>query len=258
MVKSLLFRCWASCVLLAATATLPASGASPVSRCQSELQRLSHGSGAEDVLRACVPLFSESDCQIAWTELLDTPRAPPGYGRAAGVARLAEGCEKAYCRFPGMGKQQLCTRKPPTPLSAEFFAAWHSFQTEVLRHEHVSSTTSERLAQALKLWAGFSPRSGRRHVLQVVAKPEVPGVVALTLWSAHGECLGAWVMDAAPDEATLRALTAAVPVPAGEAPPTVPCVRLEATGLLPAATTEAILHALRTVCPPEMVTVTGA
>jgi hypothetical protein len=210
------------------------------------------------VLRACAAVFSESECQIAWTELLDTPRAPPGYGRGASVARLAEGCEKAYCRFPGMGKQQLCTGKPTAPLSAEFFAAWRSFQTEVLRREHVSSTTSERLAQVLKLWAGFSPRSGARHVLQVVAKPEVPGVVALTLWSAQGERLGAWVTEVVPDEATLRALVGAVPAPAGELPPTVPCVRLEATGLLPAATTEAILRALRAVCPTEMVTVAGA
>lgn len=255
---SLRFRPWVQCLLLAATAPLPASGASPTARCQTELQRLSHGSGAEDVLRACLPLFPESDCQIAWTELLDTPRAPPGYGRGASVARLAEGCEKAYCRFPGMGKQQLCTGKPPAPLSAEFFAAWRSFQTEVLRHEHVSSTTSERLAQALTVWAGFSPRSGTRHVLQVVAKPDVPGVVALTLWSAHGERLGAWVTEAIPDEATLRALVGAVPAPGGERPPTVPCVRLEATGLLPASTTEAILHALGTVCPTEMVTVPGA
>jgi hypothetical protein len=228
-----------------------------VASCQAELQRLSHGGGAEDALRACAALFAEPGCQIAWTELLDAPPAPPGYGRGASVARLAEACEKAYCRFQGMGRQPLCTGKSPPPLAAEFFADWRAFQAEVLRRAHVASSTSERLTQALRLWAGYTPRPGTRHVLQVIARPDVPGVVALSLWSAQGERLGAWVTDAAPDEATLRAVVRAVPPPGGESP-TVPCVRLEATGTLPAATTEAILHALRTVCPTEMVTVNGA
>jgi hypothetical protein len=157
-----------------------------------------------------------------------------------------------------MGRQQLCTGKSPPPLTAEFFAAWRSFQTEVLRREHVSASTSERLAQALRVWTGFSPRSGTRTVLQAVTKPEVPGVVALTLWSPQGERLGAWVTDAVPDEATLRALAGAVVVPAGETPPSTPCVRLEATGVLLAPTTEALLKALGTVCPTELVTVPGA
>lgn len=243
-----------SLLLAALTAALPASGASPSLRCQAELQR--RGSGAEDVLRACAPVFQESDCHMAWTELLDAPRASPGYGRGASVARLAEACEKAYCRFAGMGRQQLCTGKSPPPLTAEFFGAWHSLQTEILHREHVSATTSERLVEALKAWAGFSPRPGTRSVLQAVTKPDVPGVVALTLWDAQGERLGAWVTDVMPEEATLRALVGAVPAPFVES--STPCVRLEATGVLPAATTEALLKALGTVCPAEMVRVNGA
>jgi hypothetical protein len=187
------------------------------------------------------------------------PRAPPGYGRGASVAGLAEACEKAYCRFPGMGRQQLCTGKRPPALSAEFFAAWRSFQTEVLRHEHVSAATSEHLAQVLRVWAGFSPRPGTRSVLQVVTRPEVPGVVALTLWSPQGQRLGGWVTDVLPDEATLRALVALLPAPSAEGTTaTTPCVRLEATGAVPSATSEALLRALRGVCPVDMVTVNGA
>jgi hypothetical protein len=257
-VTTLHLHALAFCLLGAATAASPASGASPLATCQTELQRTSRGGGAEDALRACVSLFQESGCQIAWTELLDAPRAPPGYGRGASVARLAEACEKAYCRFSGMGRQQLCTGKSPPPLTAEFLSAWRSFQTEVLRHEHVSAATSEHLAQALKVWMGFSPRPGTRNVLQAVTRPEVPGVVALTLWSPQGERLGGWVTDTIPEEATLRALLASLPAPSGEPAATTPCVRLEATGVLLAATTETLLKALRTVCPAEMVTVNGA
>jgi hypothetical protein len=170
---------------------------------------------------------------------------------------MAEACVKAYCRFQGMGRQQLCTGKTPPPLTAEFFAAWRAFQGDVLHREKVSAATSERLAHALELWAGFSPRSGTRNVLQAVTRPDVPGVVALTLWSAHGERLGAWVTDVVPDEVTLQGLQSAVPPPPGEPPPNTPCVRLEASGSLPEATSEALLKALRTVCPVEMVTVNG-
>jgi hypothetical protein len=257
-VTTLHLRALAVCLLGAAIAPTAASGASPLAACQAELQRTSRGGGAEDALRACAPLFQETGCQIAWTELLDAPRAPPGYGRAASVARLAEACEKAYCRFSGMGRQQLCTGKSPPPLTAEFFTAWRSFQTEVLRHEHVSAATSEHLGQALKVWMGFSPRPGARSVLQAVTRPEVPGVVALTLWSPQGERLGGWVTDAVPEEATLRALVAALPAPSGEPSANTPCVRLEATGGLLAATTESLLRALRTVCLAEVVTVNGA
>src|SRR5277367_3029581 len=234
-------------LLFAATVAVPTSGASPLATCQTELQRASRGGGAEEALRACVPLFQESGCQIAWTELLDAPRAPPGYGRGASVARLADACEKAYCRFPGMGHQQLCTGRSPPALSAEFFAAWRSFQTEALRREHVSAATSEHLAQTLKAWAGFLPRPGTRSILQAVTRPEVPGVVALTLWSPQGERLGGWVADVLPDEATLRALVALLPPPSAEASQAMPCVRLEDTGVLPKATTESLLKALRTV-----------
>lgn len=83
-------------------------------------------------------------------------------------------------------------------------------------------------------------------------------MVALTLWSAQGERLGGWVADVLPEEATLRALVALLPPPSGEATGTAPCVRLEATGALPSATTESLLRALRTVCPAEMVSVNGA
>jgi hypothetical protein len=257
-VTTLHLRAVAFCVLWAATAASPAAAASPLASCQAELQRAARGSGAEDALRACAPLFQEAGCQVAWTELLETPRSPPGYGRGASVARLAEACEKAYCRFSGMGRQQLCTGKSPPPLTAEFFAAWRSFQAEALRHEHVSSALSEHLAQALKVWTGFVPRAGTRSVLQAVARLEVPGVVALTLWSPQGERLGGWVTDALPDEATLRALVALLPPPSGEPPVATPCVRVEATGVLSAATTETLLKALRAVCPAEVVTVNGA
>lgn len=242
----------AVCLLVALAGAWPASAASPLVVCQSELQR--HGGVPEEALRTCAPLFQETGCQIAWTELLDAPRASPGYGRGASLARLAEACEKAYCRFAGMGKQQLCTGKSPPPLTTEFFTAWRSFQAEVLRREKVSPTTSERLAQALRAWAGFSPRPGTRSVLQAVTRADVPGVVALTLWSPQGERLGAWVMGVEPDEATLRALVRAVPPPAAEAAHPSPCVRLEAAGHLPPPTTEALLKALQTVCPTEMVT----
>jgi hypothetical protein len=250
-------RAWALCVLGVASVPSRAVGANPVATCQTELQRNSREGGAEEALRSCAPVFQESGCQIAWTELLDAPRAPPGYGRGASIARLAAACEKAYCRFSGVGRQQLCAPKRPPPLSAEFFTAWRSFQTEVLRHEHVPAATSERLAAALKTWTGYFPRPGTRSVLQVVTRPEVPGVVALTLWSPEGERLGGWVSDVLPDEATLRALAALLPPPSGEAAAT-PCVRLEVTGVLPSDTTEALLRALRTVCPAEWVSVHGA
>jgi len=255
-VKSLRAGPLSSCLVLALALSAPASASTPVATCHAELQHLARGSGAEDALRACVPLFKEPGCQRAWTELLDLPRASPGYGRGVGIARLSEGCVKAYCRYPGMGRQQLCTGKTPTPLSAEFFAAWRSFENEVLHKEHVPKATSERLVHALVLWAGFSPRPGTRHVLQAVTRPDVPGVVALTLWSAHGERLGAWVTDVIPDEVTLRSLEGAVPPP-GEAQASTPCVRLEAPASLPRATVEALLEALRTVCPADMVTVSG-
>jgi hypothetical protein len=237
--------------LLAATAALPASGASPAGTCQAELQR--SASTAEDALRACAPVFQESGCQIAWTELLDAPRASPGYGRGASVLRLANACEKAYCRLAGISRHPLCTGKSPPPLTAEFFAAWRSFQTEIFHREHVSANSSERLVQALKLWAGFLPRPGTRTILQAVTRPDVAAVVALTLWNPQGERLGAWVTDVVPEASTLRALVGAVPPPkSGSASP---CIRLEATGILPAASTEALLTALSTVCRVEMVTV---
>jgi hypothetical protein len=256
-VKSLRHSPWAFCLLFAATAALPASGANPTATCQAGLQKISKGGGADEALRACVPLFGESGCQLAWTELLNTPRASPGYGRGASVAQMADACVKAYCRFPGMGRQQLCTGKTPPPLTAEFFAAWEAFQGEVLHREKVASATSERLVHALELWAGFSPRPGARNVLQAVTRPDVPGLVALTLWSALGERLGAWVTDVVPDEMTLQGLQNAVPPPPGEPPSSTPCVRLEASGTLPPATAEALLTVLRAVCPVEMVTVNG-
>lgn len=238
-------------LLVASAAAYPAAGASPAAACQAELQR--GGSGAEDALRACAPLFQESGCQIAWTELLDAPRASPGYGRGGSVSRLASACEKAYCRLAGLGRHPLCMGRSPPPLTAEFFAAWRSFQTEILHREHVSAATSDRLVQALKLWAGFSPRPGTRTILQAVTKPDVPGVVALTLWNPQGERLGAWVTDVLPEASTLRALLGAMPLPKRDS--STPCVRLEATGALSAATTEALLKTLGTVCRVEMVTV---
>ncbi len=250
-------RAWAVCVLCVASAPTRAAGSNPLAICQTELQRNSREGGAEDALRSCAPVFQESGCQIAWTELLDAPRAPPGYGRGASVARLAEACEKAYCRFSGVGRQQLCAQKRPPPLTAEFFAAWRSFQTEVLRHEHVPAATSERLATALRAWTGYFPRPGTRSVLQVVTRPEVPGVVALTLWSPQGERLGGWVSDVLPDEATLRALVALLPAPPKESTAT-PCVRLEASGALPSDTAETLLRTLQTVCPAEWVTLHGS
>ena len=256
-VKSPLLRRLGFSLLLAGLAAGPVSAASPAAACQAALQYLSRGGGAEDALRACTPLFDEPPCLAAWAELLDMPRASPGYGRGASVARLAEACVKAYCRFAGMGRQQLCTGKTPPPLTAEFFDAWRAFQTEVLHREHLPAGASERLVHALELWAGFVPRPGARHVLQAVTRPDVPGVVALTLWSVHGERLGAWVTDVPPDEATLLALQAAVPAPPGEPPASTPCIRLEASGPLPRATSEALLKALRAVCPAEMVTVHG-
>jgi hypothetical protein len=256
-VKSFHLRPRAFFCLLACAAAGPASAATPPATCQAELQHLSRGGVADDALRACTPLFKESACQAAWSELLDRPRASPGYGRGAAIARLAEACVKAYCRFPGMGRQQLCTGKTPPPLTAEFFDAWSSFETEVLRREHVPPATSGRLAHALELWTGFVPRPGARNVLQAVTRADVPGVVALTLWSAHGEPLGAWVTDVVPDEVTLKSLQSAVPPPTGEPPPSTPCVRLEASGALPAATSEVLLRVLRAVCPTEMVTVHG-
>ncbi len=244
-------------LLLTVGAVGPVSAASPAATCQAELQHLAKGRGAEEALRACQPLFKEPLCQAAWTDLLEQPRASPGYGRGATVARLAEACVKAYCRFPGMGTKQLCTGKTPPPLTAEFFDAWRAFSTEVLHREHLPSGASERLVHALELWAGFVPRAGTRNVLQAVTRADVPGVVALTLWSAHGERLGAWVTDVVPDEVTLQGLQSAVPPPSGEPPPSTPCVRLEASSALPADTTEALLRALRAVCPAEMVTIHG-
>jgi hypothetical protein len=243
-------------LVLAGVVSLPAR-ASPATACNAALQHLSRGGGAEDALRACAPLFKEPGCQRAFTELLDAPHASPGYGRGAAIARLDEACVKAYCRYLGMGHQQLCTGKTPPPLTAEFFAAWRSFQNEVLHKEHAGAATGERLAHALFLWAGFSPRPGTRHVLQAVTRPDVPGVVALTLWSAHGERLGAWVTDLIPDEVTLHSLEASVPAPQGEPPASTPCVRLEAPASLPRATVAALLEALRAVCPADAVTVSG-
>jgi hypothetical protein len=248
---------WAPCLLLAATAALPAFAASPLAACQAALQRISKGSGAEEALRACAPLFRESGCQQSWTGLLDAPHASPGYGRGVSIARLEEACVKAYCRYPGMGRQQLCTGKTPPTLTLEFFDAWKSFQGEVLHKEHVTQATNERLVHALEHWAGFTPRPGSRNVLQAVTRPDVPGVVALTLWSSHGERLGAWVTDVVPDEVTLKGLLAAVPPPPGEAPSSAPCIRVEASGALPASTAEALLKLLRSVCATEMVTVYG-
>jgi hypothetical protein len=245
-------------VLLASAAAAPAEGASPPAGCQAQLQRLSGGTGTEDALRACIPLFREPSCKTAWTELLDVPRAPPGYGRAASVARMADTCVRAYCRFSGMGRQQLCTGKTPASITAEFFTAWRSFQTEVLRREHVSSATSDRLVRVLELWAGFQPRPGMRNVLKAVTRTDVPGVVALTLWSANGEQLGAWVTDVVPDEVTLRALQGAVPRPVGESPSAAPCVRLEAPGSLPTVTTDALLKAVGEVCPADLIRVGDA
>ena len=258
MVKSFRMRLVALAFLGLSALALPARASSPSANCQAQLQHMSAGRGAEDALRACAPLFRESGCQTAWTELLDNPRASPGYGRGASLARLAESCEKAYCRFPGMGHQLLCTGSVPPPLSAEFSDAWRAFQTEVLRREHVSAATSEHLLQALQRWAGFQPRPGARHVLQAVTRPDVPGVVALTLWSARGDRLGAWVAEVEVDEATLRAVQAAVPSPVRETPAAVACVRLEASAGLPRATSEALLQAVRAVCPADMVTVNDA
>ncbi len=244
-------------VLLGALAP-PAWAATPLASCQAALQRLSNGTGAEDALRACAPLFHEPGCQFAWGELLDSPRASPGYGRGASLRRLAEACERAYCPLSGMGRQTLCTGSAPPPLSAEFSTAWRAFQAEVLRREHVPAATSERLAQALQRWAGFLPRPGSRHLLQAITRLEVPGVVALTLWSAQGERLGAWVTDVEVDEATLRAVQAAVPPSTGPAAPRGPCLRLEVSPGLPPSTAEALLKALRAVCPVDMVTANDA
>lgn len=242
--------------LVAAATPVSAWSATPAASCQALLQRLSGGVGADDALRACIPLFREAGCRTAWTELLDAPGASPGYGRAASVARMADQCVRAYCRFPGMGRQQLCTGHTPPPVTAEFFSAWRAFQAEVLRREHVAASTSDRLVHGLQLWAGFQPRSGTRNVLQAVTRPTVPGVVALTLWSAQGEQLGAWVTDVVPDETTLRSLQSAVPrPPAGDAQP---CVRLEAPGSLPPVTAEALLKAVGEVCPADLVTVRDA
>jgi hypothetical protein len=245
--------------VVAAAPALAASSRSPAAVCQAQLQRLPGGTGVEEALRACVPLFREPGCRTAWSELLDAPGASPGYGRAASVARMADSCVRAYCRFEGMGRQQLCTGQTPPPVTAEFFTAWRAFQTEVLRREHVPASTSERLVRGLQLWAGFQPRSGTRSVLQAITRPEVPGVVALTLWSAQGEQLGAWVTDVLPDETTLRSLQAAVPrPPAGEGASRQPCVRLEAPGSLPPATADALLKAVGEVCPADVVTVRDA
>jgi hypothetical protein len=226
--------------------------------CLAELQRANSAGGSEEALRVCSALFQEAGCQVAWTELLDAPRGPPGYGRAPSVARLAEGCVHAYCRLPGMGRQQLCTGKTPAPTSTEFFAAWRSFQGEVLRHERAPTSVNERLVRDLELWAGFQPRPGTRSILQAVMRPDVPGVLALTLWSARGEELGAWVADVLPDEQTLRALRGAVPRPTGDSASPAPCVWLEASALLPPGTTEALLKAVGEVCPADVVLVRDA
>jgi hypothetical protein len=186
--------------------------------------------------------------------MLDSPAASPGYGRGGALARLAAGCAKAYCRLPGMGGQQLCAAATPPPLSTEFAEAWRAFQAEVLRREHVSPATGEHLAQALQRWAGFQPRPGTRSILRAVTRPDVPGVVALTLWNARAERLGAWVTDVEVDQATLLAVQAAVPRPEGASSPGVPCLRLEASPSLPPAAVNGLLHALRAVCPVDMVT----
>jgi len=245
---------WSCLLLLGAGPS--AWAASPLASCQAELQQLSSGGGVEDAVRACVPLFSKPTCQSAWRELLDTPRASPGYGRGMGLAGLAVACEKAYCGSPDMGHQPLCTGHAPPPLTAEFFAAWRTFQAEVLRRERVPATTSEQLATALQRWAGFLPRPGIRHVLQAVSRPDVPGVVGLTLWSARGERLGAWVTEVDVDEGTLQAVQAAVPAPSS--PSAAPCVRLEASPTVPRVTTDALLQAVRAVCPADLVTVNDA
>jgi hypothetical protein len=252
-----LLRLFGGSLLLALSAARPAAAApSPVATCQAQLQRLSNRGGAEEALRACVPLFAEPSCQSAWTEFLDSPSASPGYGRGPGVARLAAACVKAYCRVPAVSRQPLCASPAPPPLTAEFFSTWRAFQTEVLRREHVAPATSDRLVQALQQWTGFSARPGARTVLQVVSRPDVPGVVGLTLWSAKGDRLGAWVTDVLPDDATLVALQAAVPVPSGAPTTAVPCIRLEASGLLSSRTVEVLLKTVRAVCPAEVVTVT--
>ena len=223
--------------------------------CQSQLQR--SASSSEDALRACVPVFREPGCEKAWTELLDGPRSPPGYGRAPGVAKMADGCVRAYCRFPGMGRQQLCTGVTPPATTGEFFVAWRSFQGEVLRKEGVPASVNDRLVKSLEAWAGFQPRAGTRTVLQVITRPEVPGVVALTLWSAQGEQLGTWVTDVVPDEQTLKALQATLPARTGQAADA-PCIRLEAPGSLPPATTDALLKAVAEVCRADLVHVPDA
>ncbi len=65
--------------------------------------------------------------------------------------------------------------------------------------------------------------------------------------------LGAWVTEVDVDDGMLQAVQVAVPAPSsGKASP---CVRLEAAPTLPRATTEALLHALRAVCPADVVTV---
>jgi hypothetical protein len=249
-------------LLLTATAvSAPAQAAGRLTvpaACLAELQRANANGGSEEALRTCSALFQEPGCQVAWTELLEAPRAPPGYGRAGSVARLAAGCVHAYCRLAGMGRQQLCTGKTPAPTSAEFFAAWRSFQAEVLRHERAPSSVNERLVRALEWWAGFQPRPGARSILQAVSRPDVPGVLALTLWNARGEELGAWVTDVLPDEQTLRALKAAVPRPAGDSPAPAPCLWLEASALLPPSTTSALLKAVGEVCPADVVLVRDA
>ena len=234
----------------------PAWAASPLASCQMELQQLSTGSGVEDALRACIPLFSASSCQSAWRDLLDSPRASPGYGRGTSLSGLAAACGKAYCGLQGIGHQPLCTGSAPPPLTAEFFAAWRTFQAEVLRREHVPSSTSQQLATALQRWAGFLPRPGTRHVLQAVTRADVPGVLGLTLWSARGERLGAWVTEVDIDMVTLQAVQVAVPVPSAQT--AAPCIRIEASPSVPRATTDALLHALRAVCPADLVMVNDA
>jgi len=242
--------------ILGPAAPAAAAGkASPAAACQSQLQR--SGSSSEEALRACTPIFREPGCARAWSDLLDGPRSPAGYGRAPAVAKMADGCVRAYCRFPGMGRQQLCTGQTPPATTGEFFVAWRSFQGEVLRKEGVPASLNDRLVKSLEAWAGFQPRAGTRTVLQVVARPEVPGVVALTLWSAQGEQLGAWVTDVVPDESTLKALQAALPR-GGDAPDTAPCIRLEAPGSLPPVTTDALLKAVGDVCRADVVRVPDA
>ncbi|HXX31039.1 MAG TPA: hypothetical protein VEJ89_10010 [Myxococcaceae bacterium] len=240
-------------VLMSALPAVAAARQSPASACQSQLQRAGAGGGSEDALRACMAVFREPGCEKAWTELLDGPRSPPGYGRAPAVARMVDGCVRAYCRFPGMGRQQLCTGQTPPATTAEFYAAWRSLLGEVLHREHLPASLSDRLCRTLEAWAGFQPRAGSRTVLQAVTRPEVPGVVALTLWSAQGEQLGSWVTDVVPDESTLKALQAALPPPAAGATGTSPCIRLEAPGSLPSVTADALLKAAGEVCPADVV-----